>query len=352
MKLKYVLFLLLLVTIVTGVYLFNNSDSSVSMASNRKLNQSYIPTPSPVPFYDMTIPYLQSRKYISQLGKLEQIGISDNYTSYLTSYKSDNLTINALLTKPSEEQPKGGWPAIVFVHGYIPPNQYITTERYVDYVDSLARNGFVVIKIDLRGHGGSDGQPGGGYYSPDYVIDTLNAYAALQSSGFVNKNKIGLWGHSMAGNTIARALAVKPEIPVAVIWAGAGYSYIDLSTYGLSDASYQPQPSDRIRQSKRQKLRELYGDPKDGNPFWKTVAATGYLNNLKGAIQLHHAVDDPTVNINYSRDFNSALNLTKVPHELYEYPDGGHNISGYSFSLAMQRTIDFYKKYISDSSSR
>jgi uncharacterized protein len=299
------------------------------------------------PFDEITIPYLRNRDYKSSLGEMNLLSTYGGYSSYLTSYSSDGLQINALLTKPAGEIPDGGWPAIVFVHGYIPPPQYATTEKYVEYVENLAANGFVVFKIDLRGHGSSEGEPGGGYYSADYVIDTLNAYAALESADFVNKNEIGLWGHSMAGNVISRALAIKPGIPAAVIWAGAGFSYVDLSTYGLSDASYQPQPSDIARQRKRQRLRDIYGDPKDGNPFWKRVAVTGFLEDLQGAIQLHHAIDDATVDINYSRDFSKLLETASVDHELYEYPEGGHNIAGGSFSLAIQRTVDFYKKHLS-----
>ncbi len=324
-------------------FLFVNKNSGLP---GRSAVNTVVASVAPMPFYELTIPYLRSRQYKSNLGNLEQYDKGSNYTSYLTSYTSDGLKINGLLAKPDGQMPDGGWPAIVFVHGYIPPAQYQTTQKYVDYVDFLAREGFVVFKIDLRGNGNSQGEPGGAYYSSDYVIDTLNAYEALQSTNFVNPQKIGLWGHSMAGNIVLRALAAKPDIPAAVIWAGAGYSYLDLSTYGISDNSYQPLLGDTERQRQRRLLRQLYGDPKDGNPFWKLVAPTNYLNDLKGAVELNHAQDDPVVNINYSRDLNNLLNATKVPHELHEYPSGGHNISGPSFDEAMQNTVQFFKKYL------
>jgi uncharacterized protein len=304
------------------------------------------PSATPFPFEELTIPYLKTKEYKSNLGELERVSDNGSYTSYLTSYTSDGLKINGLLTKPVGEMPEGGFPAIVFMHGYIPPRQYQTLERYVDHVSTLGRNGFVVFKIDLRGHGNSEGEPGGGYYSSDYIIDVLNAHAALQNSDFVNPNKIGLWGHSMAGNVLLRAMAAKPEIPAVVIWAGAGFTYTDLSEYGISDASYQPQPTDSERQRRRQRMRELYGDPKDGNPFWKLVAPTNYLGDLKGAIQLNHAVNDDVVSIEYSRNLNKILDGTKVPHALHEYSDGGHNITGGSFTQAMQNTVDFFKEHL------
>lgn len=344
---KPVLVIALIVIILGGgIFLSQKSNFGSASPQAKLASQSVIASPSPIPFEELTIPYLRARSYQSNLGQLEQISSNGNYTSYLTSYTSDNLKINGLLTKPSGEMPVGGFPAIVFVHGYIPPNQYQTLEKYVDYVDYLSRNGYVVFKIDLRGHGDSEGTPGGGYYSSDYVIDTLNAYAALQSSDFINKSKIGLWGHSMAGNVLSRAWATKPEIPAVVIWAGAGYTYTDLGQFGIQDASYQPQPSDSDRQRKRQQLRQLYGDPKDGNPFWQKVAFTNYLGDLKGAIQLNHAVDDEVVNIGYSRNLDSLLDKTSIAHELHEYPSGGHNIQGNSWLQAMQNTVAFYDKYL------
>ncbi len=49
--------------------------------------------------------------------------------------------------------PDNGRPAIIFNHGYIPPEVYRTTERYVAYQDGFARNGYVTFKSDYRGHG-------------------------------------------------------------------------------------------------------------------------------------------------------------------------------------------------------
>lgn len=306
-----------------------------------------IPKPTPYQFYELSIPYLREQTYDSKLAQLEEVSSNDIYTSYVTSYTSIGLKINGLLTQPKGETPQGGWPAIVFIHGYIPPSQYETLgQPYSRYVDYLASQGFVVFKIDLRGHGDSEGEPGGAYYSSDYVIDTLNAHAALQSADFVNKDKIGLWGHSMAGNISLRSLAAKPEIPAAVIWGGAGFSYTDLATYRITDASFDPSQSNSTRMRKREQIRKLYGDPDSSKPFWQQVAPTSYLNELQGAIQLHHAVDDDVVSVNYSRDLNTLLDKSPVPHEFYEYPSGGHNITDPSFTEAMVRTTEFFKKYL------
>lgn len=155
-----------------------------------------------------------------------------------------------------------------------------------------------------------------------------------------------MWGHSMAGNILMRSFAAKPEIPAIVIWAGAVYSYEDQRKYGINDNSYRPPTNVTRTQQRRRELFEKQGSPSATSDFWKQVAPTTYLGDLKGAIEIHHAVDDDVVNIGYSRDLNTLLDSTSVPHALYEYPSGGHNIQGASFATAMQRTVDFYTKYL------
>lgn len=350
-------FALLILLLAIGVFLavaiivFRSSGQAERPLIIRKLADEIAPKPSPFLFEELTIPYLRNREYKSNLGELVKYSENGSFTSYLTNYDSDGLKINGLLTIPksppsltaSEGQDTGRYPAIVFVHGYIAPTIYKTTERYNDYVNYLAAQGFVVFKIDLRGHGDSEGEPGGAYYSSDYVIDTLNAYSALQNADFVKPDAIGLWGHSMAGNVTFKSFVVNGRIPALVIWAGAGYTYSDLREYMINDNSYRPPEANTERQRKRQLLRDTYGEFDPDSSFWKQVVATNYLDGVEGAIELHHAVDDNVVSIEYSRNLMNVLDGSKIPHELFEYSSGGHNLTGNSFSLAMSRTVEFYK---------
>src|SRR3989344_8042599 len=167
----------LVIAAVTSLFplLISNQAGSVSVSDRTKQ-----PIPTPMPFFEMTIPGLRAREYESSLGERALVSENSLYTSYLTSFDSDGLKVNGLLTipvgDPSPQQNVGTqddsrkYPAIIFIHGYISPTLYQTTSQYADYVDYLARNGFVVFKIDLRGHGKSEGQPGGAYYSSDYII--------------------------------------------------------------------------------------------------------------------------------------------------------------------------------------
>ncbi len=345
MKKLLIIIIVALITSVTLGWYFTGNTQNKSAGTQLKSSNNLVGNTIDVslPFADLTIPYLRSRSYGGIFGERKLYQKKEGYDSYLTSYTSDNLKINGLLTIPSGKAPDTGWPAVVFVHGYIPPTLYKTTEKYLEYVDYLAKNGVIVFKIDLRGHGTSDGEPGGAYYSSDYVIDVLNAYEALKSTDNINVNKIGLWGHSMAGNVLFRAATIKKDIPTVVIWAGAVYTYSDLTKYGIQDNSYRPAGMTAQRQKRRQELFDTHGQFSESSDFWKKVVGTNYLEGVSTKFYLHHAIDDNVVDIGYSRDLTVELAKQNIPHELYEYKTGGHNIASPSFGTAIKRSLESLK---------
>ena len=102
---------------------------------------------------------------------------------------SEGLKIYALLTVPTGEKPKDGWPVILFNHGYIAPQTYQTyptVGQYATYYPVFSSNGYIVFKPDYRGNGNSEGSPQGAYYSPAYATDDLNALASIKKYKDVN----------------------------------------------------------------------------------------------------------------------------------------------------------------------
>ena len=268
-----------------------------------------------------------------------------NYAQYIASYLSEGNKIYGLLTVPLGDVPADGFPAIVFVHGYIPPEVYRTTERYVAYVDALARSGFVVFKIDLRGFGNSEGEPSGAYFSPDYTVDTIAALKSLQRMDNVNPQGIGLWGHSMAGNVVLRAMLVEPDVQAGVIWAGAVYSYDDMVRYAIQDPSFRrDQQTTTIRRGSI--LRETYGAPDTDSPFWQAVSLTKNIEYLEAPLQIHHALNDSVVNIGYSQDLATVLQEAGKSYQFHTYEGGGHNIESPYFGDAMQRTVQYFRDHL------
>ncbi|MGQ9888707.1 MAG: alpha/beta hydrolase family protein [Aggregatilineales bacterium] len=295
---------------------------------------------------DLTIAALRERTIEGSAITIEEtLADGFNYAQYIASYISEGNKIYGLLTVPNGPVPDGGFKAVVFNHGYIPPSVYRTTERYVAYVDALARSGLVVFKIDYRGHGDSEGEPTSTYFSPAYTVDAISALKSLQTLPFVDPDGIGMWGHSMAGNLVLRAMLVEPQVKAGVIWAGAVYSYDDFIKYAITDPSFvRSEETPGLRLSRE--LFQTYGRPSSAVAFWRAVSLTENIAYLERPLQIHHALDDDVVNIGYSLDLTAVLRANNKFHEFYQYEGGGHNIASPYFETAMLRTILFFQRHL------
>ncbi len=298
---------------------------------------------------ELTIEYLRDLEITgSELTFEQELTQTFYYQQHLVSYSSEGNKIYGLLTIPTIEPPAGGFKAIVFNHGYIPPTAYRTTERYTAYVDYLARNGFVVFKIDYRGHGESGGEPSGSYFSPGYTIDSIAALKSLQTLDIIDPEGVGMWGHSMAGNLVLRAMLIEPDIKAGVIWAGAVYSYDDFVTYGIDDNTYRPPATPQTQEtpnprSRSREIFDIYGRPNTQVDYWKAVSLTENIEFLNSPLQLHHAQDDTVVNLGYSFDLAGVLQDSGKSYEFYTYEGGGHNLISPYFDQAMLRTVEFFR---------
>ncbi len=305
------------------------------------------PTSTPTPF-PMSILAERERSYPGSAITIEEtLEPGANYFRYYAWYLSDGLKIYGLLTVPFGEKPGNGWPAIVFNHGYIDPRVYKTTERYIGYVDQLARHGYIVFKIDYRGHDQSEGSASGAYGDPGYTTDVLNAFSSLQQDPLVNPNRIGMWGHSMGGFLTFRAMVISPQIKAGVIWSGVVGSYPEMICCwhhpDLEVPTRTPNPN--FRSGWRTQWQNLFGSPEDNPEFWMSISANAYLNDLSGALQLHAGTGDEEVPIKFSQDLYREVQSAGKSVEYFEYAGDNHNLSNY-FNLAMQRTIEFFDQYM------
>ncbi len=321
---------------------------TLTATSSPTATASPTPTATPTPVEPLSVAFMRTQDYPGSEIVIEQtLQPGANYQRYIASYLSEGLKQYALLTVPNGAAPATGWPVIVFNHGYIPPAQYRTTERYVAYVDGFARNGYIVFRPDYRGHGNSEGETTGGYGSPAYTIDVLNAVASMKRYAGADPNRIGMWGHSMGGHITLRAMVTTGDVKAGVIWAGVVASYPDLMSRWRR-ATTAPTPS--IPQSARRwrtVLTERYGSPEQNPEFWASISPSAFLADLSGPVQLHHGTADADVPVEFSSNLYQQAQAEgiRMPVEYYEYPGDNHNLS-VSFNSAMQRSVAFFDKYV------
>jgi dienelactone hydrolase len=121
--------------------------------------------------------------------------------------------LSALLFRPVATSPGNPSPAIVLAHG-ISESKDMTSNLGLE----LARRGFVVLCLDLLGHGGSDGTVSEGNNETDFGVSVAVQY--LEAQPYVNASEIGLVGHSLGGGAVIAVATIHRNISAVVLIAG------------------------------------------------------------------------------------------------------------------------------------
>lgn len=131
------------------------------------------------------------------------------------------VTLAGTLTLPRKE---GNFPAVILITGSGPQNrdeELMGHKPFLVISDWLTRNGIAVLRYDDRGVGQSTGDFKSAT-TADFTSDAESAVAYLETRKEINKQKIGLMGHS-EGGIIAPMVAVKLKtLSFIVLLAGTG----------------------------------------------------------------------------------------------------------------------------------
>lgn len=218
---------------------------------------------------ELTIDALRARSYGAEIIVEEELDIqcvdgdvvsslpnaAGTYKSYMASYDSDGLRVYTRLNIPDGSVPAGGFPTIVFAHGWVGAEAAPTytlgcdpKSMYSENTDAYARAGYAVIIPGYRGHATVNGVAGegieflhaydnGSYLSPTfYAVDVINLMAGIAEgieSPFLDReitfdiSDLKLTAHSQGGDVALTVLAATGEgakngleFTQASIWSG------------------------------------------------------------------------------------------------------------------------------------
>ena len=217
------------------------------------------------------------------------------YTSYDVTYRSrtttrkgeESYTITGVLNVPTG---RGPFPAVVLAHGYIDPAIYERGQGMTRERGYLASRGYVALHVDYRNHAESDNDP---LFQVrmrlGYSADVINAVKALRSSADVpvDDERMALFGRSMGGGVILKALIAEPGlVQAAAPWASV--SSLEAENY---DQFIRPDPEDS---GLRDQLARRHGTPERARRFWRENSSRPYFDRITEPVLMVHGRFDDT----------------------------------------------------------
>jgi fermentation-respiration switch protein FrsA (DUF1100 family) len=127
------------------------------------------------------------------------------------TFKSGGLNCAGDLYLPQGFDSARQYPGVVLGHGTAQSKQSLVTQG-----EFFSRAGYVVLAIDYRSFGASEGEPRGQIFPLNQVEDFRNGVSFLQRVPGVDPQRIGIWGTSYSGGVVIYAAAVDPRIKAVV----------------------------------------------------------------------------------------------------------------------------------------
>jgi pimeloyl-ACP methyl ester carboxylesterase len=135
--------------------------------------------------------------------------------------ESAGITLAGTFTFPTDQ---GKHPAVILISGSGPQNrdeELMGHKPFLVLSDYLTRNGIAVLRFDDRGFGESSGDFSSAT-TADFATDVESAFKFLKARKEVDKDKLGLIGHSEGGLIAPMVAAESEDLAFIVLMAGSG----------------------------------------------------------------------------------------------------------------------------------
>lgn len=249
----------------------------------------------------------------------------------------DGELIHAFLYKPGNFSSKKKYPLICFVHG----SGYLqnVTSGYSPYGDNfmvntfLTNNGYMVLDVDYRGSLGY----GKNFRNKTYrnlgyweVSDYISGINYLEKKGYVNRDKVGIYGGSHGGFITLMAVFRHPE-----------YFKAGVSLRAVSDW-------ENYYYSNRWFTLARLGEYNEENKVYYDISSPiTYAENLQVPLLITHGMLDDNVFFQQSVQLTQKLIENHKDFEEMFYPKEFHSFHIQSSWLDQyKRIFNFFEKHI------
>lgn len=370
---------------------------SLNSIQSHAQTQDSVEQPGWKSYAPISIQHLSQREFHSSLKVTRKLGDFTGYSSYAVEFTSDGLRLSAVMNVPGAAPPTGGYPVVIMNHGNA-NNRWSTFRKYystdqeseeyrnfsmVPLITRYAKEGFVVLLPDYRGHGYSetngtisghwqldrygnkmvdrqgehiprifdnDGLRFGGWlYSTHYTIDILNLIEALQSfdsppAGLViDCDNLFLWGRSLGGDVTARAMTVSDKVTAASLWVPATTSLWDQAHHYQYDS---PCCADGFSLEALFVELKKYNAVHGSNLKARDLNPGNFIEQVQNPVLIQVSIDDTGVRSAWGIEYHYELQEFGVQSELHIYPGKAHVFTGEVLEKAIRADLDFFRSNI------
>ena len=225
-----------------------------------------------------------------------------------TLESSDGQTLWYRLFKPADFEPGRRYPAIVDVYGGPGVQRVLEEWSGASFTQILTRAGFVVFQLDNRGSGfrGAAFQERlQGRFGRIEVEDQVLGARWLAAQGFVDPERLGVWGWSYGGYLSLMLLMLAPEV------FRAGVAGAPVTDWALYDTHY---------------TERYLGRPQDNPAGYLQSSVLTHAAQLRGRLLLMHGMADDNVLVLHSLKLMRVLQDLGKPFEMMMYPGAKHGL--------------------------
>ncbi|MDX5481478.1 MAG: S9 family peptidase [Hymenobacteraceae bacterium] len=257
---------------------------------------------------------------------------------FFTMNTGDGTQLNGWMIKPTDFDPNKKYPVLMFVYGG-PGSQTVTNSwggaNYLWY-QVLADKGMIVVSVDNRGTGARGAEFKKVTYANlgKYEIeDQIEAAKWLGNQPYVDKNRIGIWGHSFGGYMTLLGLTKGEGV------FRAGISVAPVTSWRFYDTIY---------------TERFLKTPQENAAGYDDNSPLMFADKLQGDLLLIHGTGDDNVHFQNAVAMQDALISANKQFESFYYPNRNHGVGGGITSLHRFKMMTNFleRKLINPSSSQ
>ncbi len=245
-----------------------------------------------------------------------------------TITNDEGIELYYRLYKPAKLE--GKHPVIVYLYGG--PHAQVVNNQWGGNRGLLMQHwvskGYVVFSIDNRG----SNYRGKAFEEPIYkamgsveVDDQVTGVKFLHTLPYVDKERIGVYGHSYGGYMTLMSMFKAGD------YFKAGVSGAPVTTWRLYDTHY---------------TERYMGNPNTDSDAYDASSVFPYAQDLKGPLLIYHGMADDNVLFTHSTKLYKHLQDMGKPFEVMDYPGKKHSIRGKQTGIHLYHTItNFFDRH-------